>query len=82
MANFGPSVSRYKMVVYLKNGDRKVYYSLLKEEQKNPPDKVVSNMVRRLLFGLHHGKYQTAMLYDTRNTNEAFQKWSLGHREY
>lgn len=82
MANFGAGVSRYKMVVYLKSGDKKVFYSLTNEEQK-VPQKVVSNMVNRLLFGMYRGKYQTAMIYDTHSPiNEAFQKWSLGHREY
>ncbi len=82
MANFGIGLSRYKMVVYMKGGEKKIFYSLIKEEQKSPT-KVVSNMVRRLLFGLYHGKYQTAMIYDTHAPiDEAFQKWCLGHREY
>lgn len=66
MSNFGKDNSKFKMVVYLKNGKRLCYYSLTNEEKKG--DVVAINgMVRRLLDKAHKGKYSTALIYNTKS---------------
>lgn len=82
MPNFGKEISRFKMVIYLLNGDCHRYYSLKNEEKKN--DKVaIAGMVRRLLLHRYKGKYKTALLYDLKSTSgEPFQKWNYGTREF
>jgi hypothetical protein len=67
------------MVVYLKNGQRKCYYSLVNEEERG--DAVaLRNMTRRLLERLHRGKYQTALVID-RYSNKILTKYVDGKIE-
>lgn len=79
MSNFGSDQSKYKMVVYLKNGQRKCYYSLVNEEERGE-SVALRNMIRRLLERLHRGKYQTALVID-RYSNKIITKYVDGKIE-
>jgi hypothetical protein len=79
MSNFGTDLSKFKMVLYLKNGDRKCFYSLLNEEKKG--DQIaIRGMQRRLLENRYKGKYQTAIIYD-RIQDKEVQKFINGKME-
>ncbi|MDZ4059440.1 MAG: hypothetical protein U1D64_05285 [Bacteroidales bacterium] len=79
MSNFGSDQSKYKLIVYLKNGERKSYYSLLNEEKKGD-DFAIRGMERRLLERIHKGKYQTA-LFINRHTDTPCRKFVNGKLE-
>lgn len=64
MSNFGKDSSKFKMVVYLKNGQRKCFYSLINEEKKGD-EVALRGMVRRLLENAYKGKYSTALIFNT-----------------
>jgi len=63
MSNFGSDQSKFKMVLYLKNGDRKCFYSLVNEEQRGDQF-ALRGMERRLLEKTYKGKYQTALVFN------------------
>ena len=84
MPNFGPDISKFKMVIYLTSNDKKTFYSLTNEENKGN-ERALNGMVSRLLFRKYRGKYQTALIYAKVNgqwTSEAIQKWVYGTKEY
>lgn len=64
MSNFGKDSSKFKMVLYLKNGQRKCFYSLINEEKKGD-EIALRGMVRRLLENAYKGKYSTALIFNT-----------------
>lgn len=59
--NFGHDHSKFKMILYLKSGEKKCYYSLLNEEERGDLF-AISNMKRRL-FVRYKLKLQTALIY-------------------
>jgi len=63
MSNFGNDQSKFKMVIYLKNGARHTFYSLINEEKKSD-EFALRGMKRRLLENRFKGKYQTALIYN------------------
>ena len=79
MSNFGSDQSKFKMIIYLKNGQRKCYYSLLNEEERG--DHIaVGGMVRRLLERMYKNKYQTALIIN-RETDIVYKKFINGKLE-
>lgn len=76
---FNSDLSRYKMVIYLLNKDKHVYYSIVSEDKKGE-DKSIGAMVRRLLEGKYRKKYNTALVYDN-STGDLIQKYVKGVRE-
>lgn len=79
MSNFGTDQSKFKMILYLKNGDRKCFYSLLNEEKKG--DQIaLRNMCRRLLDKIYKGKYMTALIFD-RVSDKVIEKYIDGKKE-
>ena len=79
MSNFGNDQSKFKLIVYLKGGQRQCFYSLLNEEKKG--DEVAKKgMVRRLLDRRFKGKYQTALMYE-RQTDTLLDKWIDGKKQ-
>lgn len=79
MSNFGNDLSKYKLIVYLKGGQRQCFYSLVNEEKKGD-DVAKRNMKRRLLENKFKGRYQTALLYDRLN-DVCVEKWVNGKLE-
>lgn len=79
MSNFSSDQSKFKMVVYLKNGQRKCYYSLINEEKKGD-EFALNGMIRRLLDRIHKGRYQTALIID-RYTDKTVKKYVNGKLE-
>ena len=79
MSNFGTDQSKFKMVLYLKSGDRKCFYSLVNEEKKGD-EVAIRGMKRRLLERIYKGKYQTALIYN-RMTDKIEQKFVNGIKE-
>jgi len=79
MSNFGSDQSKFKMVLYLKSGERKCFYSLLNEEKKSD-EVAIRGMKRRLLDRMYKGKYQTALIYN-RITDRIEQKYINGNLE-
>lgn len=64
MSNFDKKTSKFKLLIYFKNGSPgKSFYSLENEEKKSD-GKAMSGMIRRLLESRYRGKYSTALLYD------------------
>lgn len=74
---FDANLSRFKVVIYLLNRERCVFYSLIEEDKKNP-DRSLSGMVRRLLLDRYRKKYNTALVYDN---GSLIQKYVKGVRE-
>lgn len=79
MSNFSSEQSKFKMVLYLKSGERKSFYSLINEEKKGD-EVAIRGMKRRLLERIYKGKYQTALIYD-RFTDKVVQKYINGKME-
>lgn len=63
MANFGKDISKYKMVIYLKDRSQQTFYSLVEEDKKGETHSC-NGMTRRLLDKLYRNKYSTALIYD------------------
>ncbi len=76
MGNFSNDQSKFKLIIYLKSGQRQCFYSLLNEEKKGD-DVAKRGMIRRLLERRFKDKYQTALLYD-RISDLLLQKWVDG----
>ena len=76
--NFGVDISKFKMVIYLKNNDRKVFYSLTNEEKKGDRY-AINGMIRRLLEKRYKNTYHTAVVYN-RETNIEVLKMIEGRR--
>lgn len=79
MSNFGKEISKFKMVIYLKNQAVKNYFSLVNEEKKGA-EFVLQQMERRLLNGKHKGKYQTALIFDQKQ-DKLLRKYVNGKLE-
>lgn len=79
MSNFGNEQSKFKMIIYLKSGDRQTYYSLLNEEKKSD-EIALRGMKRRLLENRFKGKYQTALIYN-RFSDKLIEKFINGKME-
>lgn len=79
MSNFGKDQSKFKMVIYLKNGQRKCFYSLVNEEKKGD-DVALRGMTRRLLENAYKGKYSTALIFD-RVADTQVKKYVNGNLE-
>ncbi len=79
MSNFGNEQSKFKMVIYLKSGDRHTFYSLINEEKKSD-EVALRGMKRRLLENRFKGKYQTALIYD-RFADKLLEKFINGKME-
>jgi aromatic ring hydroxylase len=80
MSNFGKTQSKFKLVIYLKRGEKKVYYSL-ENEEKVSDDKAIRGMIRRLLYHLYKDKYQTAIIYE-QYTGKEKHKFINGVQEF
>lgn len=63
MSNFGKDVSKYVMVVYMKDKSCLRFYSLANEDKKGMYYSVKA-MIRRLLENRLRNKYHTAIVYD------------------
>lgn len=85
MPGYGRDISKFKVVVYLTNGEKWTHYSYVSEE-KGSNEKVINAMVRRLLFKRYKGKYQTAQIYYAKIrgdwSGDPIQKWVYGTKEY
>jgi len=80
MSNFGKELSKFKLYICLKSGEKVTRYSLQNEEKKS--DAVaIGGMVRRLLFNKFKGKYQTALIYN-RQTDQLVAKYVNGVKEF
>lgn len=63
MSNFGKDISKYVMVVYMKDNSCLRFYSLSNEDRKGMAFSVKA-MVRRLLERKLRNRYHTAIVYD------------------
>jgi len=72
MANFGSETSKFKMVIYLNDNEKKVFYSL-ENEDKRGENYSVDGMVRRLLERMFKNKYHTAVIYDLKTNSQVLK---------
>ena len=79
MGNFGKDQSKFKLVVYMKNDDRMVFYSL-ENEEKRSAEVAIRGMIRRLLLRKYLNKYKTAIIYDN-TTGAMVSKYVNGVKE-
>lgn len=69
MSNFGKDISKYVMVVYMKDNSCLRFYSLSNEDKKGMLFSVTA-MVRRLLERRLRNRYHTAIVYDRKSDRE------------
>lgn len=69
MSNFGKDISKYVMVVYMKDNSCLRFYSLANEDKKGMLFSVTA-MVRRLLERRLRSRYHTAIVYDRKSDRE------------
>ncbi len=69
MSNFGKEISKYVMVVYMKDNSCLRFYSLANEDKKGMAFSV-NAMVRRLLGRKLRNRYHTAIVYDRASDRE------------
>lgn len=69
MNNFGKDISKYVMVVYMKDNSCLRFYSLSNEDKKGMAFSVKA-MVRRLLDRKLRNRYHTAIVYDRSSDRE------------
>ncbi len=66
----GKETSRIKLVIFLKAGGSKTYYSFHTEDARKEQPQLITIMHRRLLQNLQKGKYNVAIFYCNKTGDE------------
>jgi hypothetical protein len=82
MSLYDKNTSLSRAVVYLKTGERKVYYSFLREDKKGQ-QVGIGGLVRRIINEKHRGQYNTALIYNNPGRDEQpMHKYVEGRKEF